>query len=235
MPNQALLKVRSEAPDIESHRSEDGAPTHGRSRIGCVLRSRWLAWVTALLVSAAVVGIAGFRLADSARRVDSLTARLRAAESQIRSAGQTVAAASDQVAAAQARASALQKHLDALRAAKTRTVVETRTVTKSVTRWIPNGKGITVDVTGFEGRIQIHDVQLTHAFGYTDLIGIAVNKSAQTISYAQLGCSFLGPDGRLLAAGMDNKQNWQPGQSWGFDCSGQVNATGGILRVDELS
>jgi hypothetical protein len=38
-----------------------------------------------------------------------------------------------------------------------------------------------------------------------------------------------------LANAFTNKTDWHDGSSWGFDCSEQVDATGAILRVDELS
>jgi hypothetical protein len=114
------------------------------------------------------------------------------------------------------------------------TVVKHETVTKTVTKWVPNGRAVQVEVTGYEGMVELRDVQISHSYGYTDLIGIAVNTSGQTLSYAQLGCTFVDEDGTVLANHIDNKQNWLPDQTWGFDCSGQVRATGGILRVDEL-
>jgi hypothetical protein len=128
----------------------------------------------------------------------------------------------------------LEARIAKLQDAKVRTVTETETVTETVTEYVPNGRRVTVEVTGFDGLVEIYDVRLTHAYGYSDLIGIAENTSGETISYAQLGCSFLDAEGGLLATGMDNKQGWRPGQSWGFVCSADVNATGGILRVDEI-
>jgi hypothetical protein len=98
-----------------------------------------------------------------------------------------------------------------------------------------NGKGVQVEVTGFEGLIEIRDVHLRHPVGFSNLIGIAVNTSGRTISYAELGCTFLDAHGEVLANGMDSKANWAQGASWGFDCGEQVYATGGILRVDEVS
>ncbi len=233
MPGSALLRLHSE-PESAYPMSLRTAPRK-RGGLRRVLTSRWLAWFLAVAVSVTVAGLASYRIADAERVNDALAARLAATQAQI--GGATEAAAG-----ARARAAELQRQLGELRAkyaelqtSKVKTIVKETTVTETVVRWVPNGEGIEVEVTGFEGLVAIHDVQLTHAYGYSDLIGIAVNKSGETISYAQLGCSFLGPDGKLLASGMDNKQNWLPDQTWGFDCSAQVDATGGILRVDEMS
>lgn len=236
MPGLALLRIHSDSSEDQPERSREADPAGRRpGRIRRFFGSRLLAWIVAILVSAGAVGFAAVRLDDSSRTVDGLNARLRAAASQIESANEATAAASAKAAGLRGRVAELQRQLEALRAAKVKTVVKTETVTKTVTRWIPNGTGVEVEITGFEGMIQIHDVTLTHAYGYSDLIGIAINKSGQTISYAQLGCTFLDGEGHVLANNIDNKQNWLPGQSWGFDCSGQVDATGGILRVDEMS
>jgi hypothetical protein len=100
---------------------------------------------------------------------------------------------------------------------------------------VPNGKRITVELTGYEGVVQIHDVHLTKAYGFSDLIGIAVNESGKDIAYAQLGCTLLDAKGRVLANVIDNRENWPAGASWGFDCTAEVDATGGIVRVDSAS
>lgn len=139
------------------------------------------------------------------------------------------------ISSLQGRLSTMHDRMAEIKASKVRTVLKTKIVTKEVPRWVPNGSGIEVDTTGFEGRIEIRDVQLTHAYGYSHLIGIAINRSGETMSYAQLGCTFLDPDGRLLANKMVNKATWAPGQSWGFDCSAQVDGSGGVLRVDEMT
>lgn len=236
MPGLALLRIQSDSSEERHDRRRDGDPSDGRpGRIRRFFGSRLLAWIVAILVSAGAAGFAAVRLGDSSRTIDGLDAEVHAAASQIESANAATAAARQKASALRDRVTELQQQLEALRAEKIKTVVKTETVTQTVTRWIPNGKGIEVEITGFEGMIQIHDVSLTHAYGYSDLIGIAINKSGQTISYAQLGCTFLDGEGHVLANNIDNKQNWLPGQSWGFDCSGQVDATGGILRVDEMS
>jgi hypothetical protein len=161
------------------------------------------------------------QLASAAARVDRLAAE---------SAEQLLL-----VSSLETRLTEMHDRVAEIRASKVRTVVKTEVVTKKVPRWVPNGKRIEVDTTGFEDRIAIHDVQLTRAYGYSHLIGIAINRSAETLSYAQLGCTFVDADGRLLANEMVNKATWAPGQRWGFDCSAQVDATGGMLRVDEMT
>ncbi len=135
----------------------------------------------------------------------------------------------------QGRLKAMHDRISEIKSSKVHTVVKTKVVTQELRRWVPNGRGIQVDTTGFEGRIAIHDVQLTHAYGYSHLIGIAINRSGETVSYAQLGCTFVDADGRLLANEMVNKATWAPGQSWGFDCNAQVDGSGGTVRVDEMS
>jgi hypothetical protein len=199
-----------------------------------LLGSRTLAWALTLLVTGAAVagGLAVVGGRDDT--IAGLRAQLGAATAELKSTAGSRSAGGVDVDALKARMGALREQIASLRASKTRTVVKERTVTKTVTKWIPNGDGVRVEVTGFEGMIEVRDVQITHSYGYTDLIGIAVNTSGQTLSYAQLGCSFLDADGKVLANEIDNKQGWLPDQTWGFDCSGQVSATGGILRVDEL-
>jgi hypothetical protein len=182
-----------------------------------------------------IVGVAA--AAASIPYVRYLGASARASELEASYASMT-ATAREQSAALYRHKTRLwlaQGELEQLRAAKISTVVETRTVTREVVRWIPSGAAVSVEVTGFEGVIALHDVQLTHAYGFTDLVGIAVNKSSETLSYAQLGCTFLDADGNVLANAMANKQAWAPHQSWGFTCSAEVDAAGGILRVDEVS
>jgi hypothetical protein len=109
--------------------------------------------------------------------------------------------------------------------------VATRVITKI--RFVPDGKGITVDLTGYEGMLRIHDVHVTRAHGFSDLVGIAVNTSGHDLAYVQLGCSLLDRDGAVLANVIDNREAWPAGATWGFDCSAEVAATGGIVRVDE--
>lgn len=222
---------------LSLYESPKESRTHARGRLRRLLRSRYFAWGLALLVAGSAVGMAAYQVRDARRDTLTLGAEVDAATAELASANSGMAGAAAHSAGLQARLAALQAEYAALEAAKVKTVVETKTVTKTETviRWVPNGKDVTVEMTGFEDRVGIHDVQLTYSYGYTDFIGIAVNRSDQVISYAELGCSFLDADGRLLANGIDNKQDWQPGQSWGFVCSAEVDASGGILRVGELT
>ena len=232
LPGMGLLLVRKDVRDQERSR-----PLKRDHRVWRVLASRAFAWSIALLVVAGAASIAAVGIVDARHDADRSAAELAAVRADAATAEGAVAAAAGRNADLQARLAHLQDRFAELEASKVRTIVETETVTvtETVTRWIPNGKEVSVELTGFEDLLAIHDVQLTHSFGYSDLIGIAVNRSGEVISYAQLGCSFLDEEGRLLASGIDNKQDWQPGQSWGFVCSADVDATGGILRVDEMS
>ncbi len=214
-----------------ARRSRSASATAAGRRFG----HRFLPWSLALLSLAAAVGLGVARPADLSGRVRQLEGRLASAQSEVESAAGRAAAAKTAAVQAQDRASQLATELRKLEAAKIRTVIKTKTVTKTVPRWVPNGRRVAVEVTGFEGLIAIHDVQLTHSYGYSDLIGIAVNRSGRTISYVQLGCTFLDANGRVAANEITNKQSWAPGATWGFVCSGQTDATGGILRVDEMS
>lgn len=175
------------------------------------------------------------RTAGLERRLSEATAELEGTQAAIATGEATIAAREGAIAVLRGDLAKMRERLAAAREAKVRTVVEERIVTEKVIRWIPNGEGISVEVTGFQGMIGIRDVQLAHSYGFSDLVGIAVNKSGSTISYAQLGCTFLDAEGRVLANAIANKQGWAPGQTWGFTCSAQVDATGGILRVDEMS
>jgi len=212
--------------------------TAPRARRG--IRARAVIAVIAGMVALALVAAGGaavsyLRYRDAGVRADALSAQLGDVTSQLEAAQADARAADAVLSATQAKLRETEKALARAQAAKVRTVVETKTVTEEVPRWVPNGKDVTVELTGFGSKIGIHDVQITHAYGFTDLIGIAVNKSHETVSYAQLGCTFLNADGAVIANGIVNKQSWAPGQSWGFTCSAQVDATGGILRVDEMS
>jgi hypothetical protein len=211
-------------------RSERSRRVSGRLVLRVVASTLVLA-----LVAAGAAAIPYLRFHDSATRAAALSQQLSTVTAQLGLAEADARAADAVLSATRARLAETQKALEKAQAAKVRTVVETKTITKKVPRWIPNGDAITVELTGFEAQIGIHDVQITHAYGFTDLIGIAVNKSDETVSYAQLGCTFLNADGAVIANGIVNKQSWAPGQSWGFTCSAQVDATGGILRVDEMS
>ena len=225
-------------------REHPSTTTRGKRRLGRVFGSRAFAWILALLLVGGAATAAAFGISDARAGIEERDAELAAVRADAAASAEAVAAsteaataASDRTEALQDRLAHLQDRIAELEAAKVRTVVETKTVTvtETVTRWVPNGKDVTVELTGFEGLVEVYDVQLTHSYGYSDLIGIAENTSGAVISYAQLGCSFLDEEGRLLASGIDNKQDWQPGQSWGFVCSADVDATGGILRVDEMS
>jgi uncharacterized coiled-coil protein SlyX len=190
-----------------------------------------------VLASAAAAGAAwpSMHLNDQVLRADALEDRLAAANARLEEMDGAAAAQAGTVVGLRTRVARLQDRLAAAREAKVRTVVEERVVTEKVLRWIPDGEAVSVEMTGFQGMVGIHDVQITQSYGFSDLVGIAVNKSGATVSYAQLGCTFLDAEGRVLANAMANKQGWKPGQTWGFTCSAQVDATGGILRVDEMS
>ncbi len=234
IPGMGLLMVQRDLYDQEMRSAPVARRKH---RVRRVLASRAFAWTAASLLVAGAAGAAAVGIVDARGDADRLAAELTAVRAEAAAASQAATAEAGRNADLTVRVEGLQAKVAELKASKVRTIVETETVTvtETVTRWVPNGKEVAVELTGFEGLIKIHDVQLTHSFGYSDLIGIAVNRSGEVISYAQLGCSFLDEDGRLLASGIDNKQGWQPGQSWGFVCSADVDATGGILRVDELS
>jgi cell division protein FtsB len=204
-----------------------------KGRVRRFVRSRALAWVLTLLVTAGAVAGGLLVVGQRQATIASLRQELTVARAQLTTATQRGDVSGGTIQALRTKVAGLQKELSALKA-RGDTVVKQETVTKTVTKWVPNGEGVHVEVTGYEGMIQLRDVQITQSYGYTDLIGIAVNTSGRTLSYAQLGCSFLDENGTVLANQIDNKQNWLPDQTWGFDCSGQVRATGGILRVDEL-
>ena len=243
LPGMGFLMVNKDLLREEEAREESAPedarpmPARKRGRVRRVLTSRSLAWAITLLVAASAVG-AGFLLVSDARDDHDLLTRELAAL-RVGSEG-SAASLADAVArneSLRARIAKLQGQIVDLQGQKVQTVVETKTVTvtNTVTEYVPNGEEIAVEITGFEGVVRVYDVHLTHSYGYSDLIGIAENTSGEAISYAQLSCSFLDKDGKLLATSIDNKQNWQPGQSWGFVCSADVDATGGILRVDEMS
>jgi hypothetical protein len=204
-----------------------------KGRIRRFFTSRVLAWVLTLLVTACAVAGGLLVVGDRQDTIASLRQQLGAARAQLTTAVQRGDVTGGTVEALRTKVADLREELAGLKV-NGDTVVKQQTVTKTVTKWVPNGDGVQVEVTGYEGMIQLRDVQITQSYGYTDLIGIAVNTSGRTLSYAQLGCTFVDADGTVLANQIDNKQNWLPDQTWGFDCSGQVRATGGILRVDEL-
>ena len=201
---------------------------------------RFLFRTVLVLLALAVVAGAGAALPylesqKEARRADAAEARAAATAATLTTTQATSQTRAGRIVTMRNRIALLETRYAALQAAKVRTVVETKTVTEEVIRWVPNGTDVAVELTGFEGIVGIHDVQITRSYGFTDIVGIAVNQSDQTLSYAQLGCTFLDKDGNVMANAMTNKQGWAPGQSWGFTCSAQVDATGGILRVDEMS
>jgi hypothetical protein len=203
-----------------------------RSRKGRARRffaSRTLAWVLTMAVTAGAVAGGLAIVGGRDRSIAGLRHELTSARSELLTATQRGDATGGTLQALRTKVAELRKEL-----AASKDGAKGGAATKTVTKWVPNGDSVTVEVTGYGDMIQVRDVQITHSYGYTDLIGIAVNTSGQTLSYAQLGCTFLDADGNVLANQMDNKQNWLPDQTWGFDCSGQVRGTGGILRVDEL-
>lgn len=235
LPGMGLLMVSRDLLEEELAR-QGTLPAHRRRPRRRPRRGR-VAVVMALLLVSSVAGVLGLAAVDARRDVRALTEEIRSVRAELSAAWGRAETAEATAAALAGRVEELRARLAALRERKVRTVVRTRTVTETVTEtvYVPNGEGVSVEVTGFEGMVRIYDVQLTHSYGYSDLIGIAENTSGRVIAYAQLGCSFLDRDGRLLAAGMDNKEDWRPGQSWGFVCSAEVDATGAILRVDELA
>jgi hypothetical protein len=198
-------------------------------RVRRFFSSRTLAWILMMAVVAGAVAGGLSVVGGRDRTIAGLRHELTNAHSQLLTATQRGDATGGTLDALRAKVAELRKEL-----VKSKDAANGGAATKTVTKWVPNGEAVTVEVTGYEDMIQVRDVQITHSYGYTDLIGIAVNTSGQTLSYAQLGCTFLDADGNVLANQMDNKQNWLPDQTWGFDCSGQVRGTGGILRVDEL-
>lgn len=200
-----------------------------------MLRNITLLLLLALVAAAAGAAAPYLMYRDGSEQIWTLEAGLAETRSALQasvSAGQAQAA---DLTSLQARLTELQTRLAQARDAKVRTVVEETVVTEEVVRWVPNGEGVSVEITGFDELIGVKDVQIRHAYGFTDLVGIAVNESATEISYAQLGCTFVDAEGNVLANAIANKQGWMPGQSWGFTCSAQVDATGGIVRVDEMS
>jgi hypothetical protein len=236
-PAASMVSVRvMELRERDRHEAERIAAERHRPRQAArflhAVAGRGTAWVLVLLITAAAASGGLLLRSRSSSQLESLRSELATAQAQL---ADVPAAQAVRISNLQTKMASLQGRIAELEAAKVKTVVETKVVTKEVPRWVPNGKAVTVETTGFATMIKIHDVQLTHAYGYSDLIGIATNESGRTISYVQLGCTFLDADGRILANEIVNRQSWAPGQTWGFDCSGQVDAVGGILRVDEMS
>ncbi|GIV00595.1 MAG: hypothetical protein KatS3mg014_2210 [Actinomycetota bacterium] len=234
LPGMGLVMVSRDLYEDElARRGAPRAPRRPRGRRKGVRRG--LAVAVALVLVSSAVGAAVLATRDARREIHALRDRVAVLRAELAGAVERAEGAEAHAADLAARIEELRARVAELRRAKVRTVVRTETETVTETVYVPNGRGVSVEVTGYEGMVRIYDVQLTHAYGYSDLIGIAENTSGRVISYAQLGCSFLDRDGRLLATSMDNKQDWRPGQTWGFVCSAEVDATGGILRVDELS
>ena len=231
LPGMGLLMVSRDLREEELARSHPGGPPPARRP------RRWrrrIAWGLAFVLLASGAGLGALRVLGARNDADRLAVQVSALHAELAGTLDALRAAEADRAALAARIEDLRARIAELRRAKVKVV--TRTVTETVTEtvYVPNGEGVSVEITGFEGLVRIYDVQLTHSYGYSDLIGIAENTSGRVITYAQLGCSFLDRHGRLLAAGMDNKEDWRPGQTWGFVCSAEVDATGAILRVDEL-
>lgn len=224
---------------------EEGAQTdsvEGRMRrgLGVLATSRAkLVWIASVLigviaaVSLIVIGEMNLRrLTTDKARAEK---RLAVFQQQLGDARGQVGVLTERSSQLQTRVSGLSKRLETARDAKVKTIVNTEIVTKEVPRWVPNGKDVAVETTGFSDDVAIHDVQLTGAYGYSDLVGIATNRSGRVISYAELGCSFLDDKGAVVANGIANRSNWPPGASWGFDCAAETEATGGVLRVHQIS
>ncbi len=232
LPGMGLVMVSRDLYEDELARQLGPRPPRRRRGRG----RRWLAWglVLALVAGLSGAGAVTVTLREARRDERALAEQVRALRAELAAMRSRAEGAEAERLALAARLERLRERLAELRDAKVRTVVRTETVTETVTEYVPNGETVSVEVTGYEGMIRIYDVQLTREYGFSDLIGIAENTSGRVIAYAQLGCSFLDRDGRLLAAAMDNKQDWRPGQTWGFTCSAEVDATGGIVRVDEL-
>lgn len=233
IPGMGLLMVSKDLRALE-RALQQAAPVRTPGRVHRAIRSRTFAWVVALLLSATAVGVAAFAIVEARDDTEQLQRQLAAARAEGAESAGALTAAETANEELRGTIAGLEGRIAKLEDARTKTVVKTETVTETVTEYVPNGRDVTVETTGFEGLVEVYDVRLTHSYGYSDLIGIAENTSGETISYAQVGCSFLDAKGGLVATGMDNKQDWRPGQSWGFVCSADVNATGGILRVDEI-
>ena len=227
----AIVRAVDEGASDRTSDRTSGRGSHRRPALSRVAHTRMAPWILAAVVTVVAVAATSAWVGTETAPVATLQAQLASAKTQLATATQ----ASADTLALRTRIAELKGQIARLREAKIRTVVEETTVTQTVTEWVPSGAEVSVEVTGFEGRIELQDVQLTHAYGFSDLIGIAVNTSGETISYGQLGCTFVDEEGRVVANAIDNKQEWLPDQTWGFSCSAQVRATGGVLRVDEAA
>ena len=200
---------------------------------------RTIAIIAAALVVAGMAVYAGITAQSRAsikHELDQAQARVTALQEQVRSLSTEGDALRSQAAASEPRLAELQSQLEAATAEldTLRERAANASQEEGGTAAL-NGKDVTVELTGYEDVLDIHDVRLTHAYGFSDLIGIAVNKSGKTITYAQLGCTFLDGKGRVVSNVIDNREKWPAGASWGFDCSAEVDATGGIVRVDSAA
>lgn len=234
-PGSGLGMIYDEPEPVDPQ--AEPRPPREPGRFRRVVRSRSFVLAVALLVVGATLVGALVAVSDLRSENAQLEEEIAALQAGSVADDTFITAAEGRNEALRMRIAKLQARVAALGAQKVETIVETETVTvtETVTEYVPNGEEVVVEITGFEGLIDVYDVQLRHSYGYSDLVGIAENTSGDVISYAQLGCSFLDKDGELLTTSIDNKQSWQPGQSWGFVCSADVDATGGILRVDEMS
>lgn len=196
-------------------------------------RTVWI--VCALVVFFAIAGAGTMRVRELFESRATAEGKLAVANERLSTANERIEALAEGSAGLRARVAELAGEVESVRASKVRTIVRTRTVTKRVPKWVPNGEGVTVESTGFGNDIEINDVHLTNSYGYSDLVGVATNKSGRVISYAELGCTFVDADGAVVANGIANRSSWPPGASWGFDCAAEAEATGGILRVHQMN
>lgn len=218
-------------PGVPSPSEISPSPTAGR---GSLLK-RFLPWAVAVIAIVVAIGAAATpKPADLTATLAQARKSLTTAKSDAASMQADLDAANGRMQTLESQLSASQAELDQVKASKIKTVVKTKTVTKTVPKWVPNGKGIEIDLSGYEGEIEIHDVQITHSYGYTSVIGIAINRTGSKVSYVELGCSLVSSSGKLLANGITNQTDWPSGASWGFDCTEQADASGAILRVDSL-
>ena len=191
-----------------------------------------------VFVLAVAMGMAGYAavaglqarddLTAAESRIDELSDRIAALTAERDSLRSDLTGDEARLAQVEAELSATIAELERVRQSKR--VVVTKKV--PVPQPVPNGREISVETTGFEDVVEVFDVHLTHAYGFSDLVGIARNIGEESIAYVQIGCTFLDAKGRVLANVIDNREDWAPGATWGFDCSAEVGATGGIVRVD---
>jgi hypothetical protein len=203
-------------------------------------RRRWrrvLPAIAAFVLSVALGfgGFAAMSALEARRDVVDAESRARQLSAQIAALTAERDSLRSQLGADDARVAELESQLSTTiaeleRVRESKKVVVTKEV--PVPTRVPNGKKITVETTGFEEVVEVYDVHLTHAYGFSDLVGIAENTGGESLEYVQIGCTFLDAQGRVLANVIDNRETWAPGATWGFDCSAEVDATGGVVRVD---